>query len=160
MSASIDGTLVVSKLVAQTVELGDNAVPARSTVHRFTVGHSVVSGTAVLAIANLPIHHFRNAGKIVSVDVVPFTAPTGGDLAYTVDVKKGNQATPVATVLSGVITINSSDADRQVNAGTLVSSPTTCAAGDFLSITVALTGSTGTQGQGYRISVVVDEDAE
>lgn len=157
--SSIDGTLVVGKIVANQTEFADNAVPADSVVHRYVVGHSVVAGTAVLAVANLPIHHFIRAGKVRSVSVVPYTAPTGGDLAYTVDVKLGNQATPAATILTGVITISSADADRQVNSGTLTSSPTTVAAGDFLSITVALTGSTGTQGQGYRISIVVDEDA-
>ncbi len=159
MSGRCDGTFTADKITASTVDFGDNAVPARSSVHRFSVHHRVVSGTAVLALADFPIHYFRNAGKVVAVSVTPFTAPTGGNLAYTVDVKKGNQATPVATILTGVITINSSDADRQTNAGTLSSSPTTCAAGDFLAVTVALTGSTGTQGQGYVITVDIDEDA-
>lgn len=158
MSGQIDGTLVVQKIVAAQAELGDNSVAGRSVVHRFSRGWNVVSGTAVLALANMPIHYFRNAGKVLAITVVPYTAPTGGDLAYTVDLKKGNQATPVASILTGVITINSSDADRQANAGTLSSSPTTCAAGDFLSITVALTGSTGTQGQGYTITVDIEED--
>lgn len=158
MSGRCDGTFTADKLTATTVDFGDNAVPGRSAVHRFSVGHQVVSGTAVLALANMPIHYFRNSGKVLAINVVPFTAPTGGDLAYTVDLKKGNQATPVATILSSVVTINSSDADRQANAGTLSSSPTTCAAGDFLSLTVALTGSTGTQGQGYVITVDVEED--
>lgn len=159
MSGRCDGTFTADKLTANTVDFGDNAVPARSVVHRFSVHHCVVAGTAVLALTDLPLHYFRNAGKVVAVSVTPFTAPTGGNLAYTVDIKKGNQATPVATILTGVITINSSDADRQTNAGTLSSSPTTCAAGDFLSLTVALTGSTGTQGQGYVVTVDIDEDA-
>lgn len=159
MSGSVDGTFVCGKIVATQAELGDNAVAGRSVVHRFSVGHQVVGGTAVLALTNMPIHYFRNAGKVLAITVMPFTAPTGGDLAYTVDLKKGNQASAVSSILTGVITISSSDADRQANAGTLSSSPTTCAAGDFLSLTVALTGSTGTQGQGYVITVDVEEDA-
>jgi hypothetical protein len=159
MSGSVEGTFSCNKVVANQVGFGDAAVPARSVVHRFTRSHNLAAASTVAATI-VPIHHFRKAGKIVAVNVVPYTAPTGGDLAYTVDVKLGNQATPPATVLTGVITINSSDANRQVNAGTLTSSPTNCAAGDFITAEVAVSGSTGTQGLGYNISVVVDEDPE
>jgi hypothetical protein len=159
MPGSVDGTFNCNKIVANQVGFADNAVPSQSVVHRFTVGHSIASNVTVTAFT-IPVHHFRRSGKIRSVNVVPYTVPTGGDLAYTVDVKLGNQATPEATVLTGVITINSSDATRQVNAGTLTSTTINCAAGDFIAVTFAVTGSTGTQGLGCVVSVVVDEDAE
>lgn len=157
MSGSVEGTLVVGKIVAQEVDFANAAVPARSGVHRFVVHHNEPSGSDV-ADKTIPIHHFAYAGKVVAVNVVPYTAPTGGDKAYTVDIQKGNQGSAPSTILSSVVTINSSDANRQVNAATLSSSPTSCAAGDILVAIIDATGSTGSQGQGYTISVVIDQD--
>lgn len=158
MSGSVDGTFVVQKIVAQQVEFGDNAVPARAGVHRFVVHHNEPAGSDVAA-KTIPIHHFQTAGKVVSWSIVPYTAPTGGDKAYTVDVYKGNQATTPATINTGVVTISSSDANRQVKDGVLTTSPTTCAADDILVAVVAVSGTTGSQGQGYTVSVVIDQDA-
>ena len=78
---------------------------------------------------------------------------------FTVDLKKCNQGSPTpATILSSAITYSSSQADCEVVAGTISSG--TLADGDTLVVEVAVSGSTGTQGQGLVVTVTVREDAE
>ncbi|MHC4715904.1 MAG: hypothetical protein ACYS5V_02965, partial [Planctomycetota bacterium] len=82
-----------------------------------------------------------------------------GDKAFTVDLKKANQGTPTpATVLSAVINFtNGTYSDCEVVAGTISSA--SLADGDTLVVAVAVSGSTGNQGQGLCVTVNLDEDA-
>ena len=64
---------------------------------------------------------------------------TGTSTSITFDLKKNG-----STVLSGVVTITNATADRAVQAGTL--SVTSFAADDVLSISMAVSSSTGAQG--------------
>ena len=76
----------------------------------------------------------------------------------TVDIKLGSQGVAFATILSGVVTIDNTKANRQVVDGTI--STLTAVAGDTLEVVVAASGSTGSQGQGLSVTVTVREDAE
>jgi len=97
-----------------------------------------------IAAATHLLHLARKAGLIVALEVVPLTAPSGGDKAYTVDLKKGNQATPPASILTAPLDVDSGVADRQAQAAT----PTTTALadGDVLTLDIALSGTTGNYG--------------
>jgi hypothetical protein len=96
------------------------------------------------------------SGAVAYVEVVNETAPTGGDLAHTVDVQIGNASTSYTTALSSVITMNSSSVDKTPQAGTVNAG--TLADGDSIKIVVATSGSTGTQGKGLCITVWVWEN--
>jgi hypothetical protein len=162
-----DQTIVCGRIIPAGInypkeQLDDAAVKpganvqATKLLHRFTLGHHQKGGTAVVA-ETAGLHVFRTAGTIEAVEVVPLAAPTGGTLAFTVDVKKGNQSTGFASILSAPVTIDNTKADREVIPGTVTTSA--AADGDTLEVVVAVTGSTGTQGQGFVLTVTVREEA-
>lgn len=159
----VNGTLSSKSFNAPPGSIGDadiegNAgIQASKVVHQHAVRYHQAGGTDVVA-ATVPLHIFYGDAEILAVEVVPITAPTGGDKAFTVDVKKGNQAGAYATILSSVITINSGVANRQVVSGTL--STTTALDGDSLTVVVAVSGSTGSQGQGVVVIVWLREDPQ
>lgn len=108
-------------------------------VHYFPVRYQTATGTAVTA-ATHPIHIARASGTIVAAKAYCTVAPTGGD-SVTIDLQKGNQSTSFATILSSTIVLNSSDANRQVNDGTL--SVTSYSADDEFQAVVTVSGTTG-----------------
>lgn len=113
-------------------------------------GTDVVNGTTYIFVA-------RAAGVIKSLRVRPLTAPTGGDKAFTVDLKRAaNASGSFTSLLSSVVTVNSSSVDQTVQNGTLTGSPNILA-GDLLQIVIAVSGSTGSQGQGVVVEVEIDE---
>jgi hypothetical protein len=137
-----------------SIEAGAN-IAASKVIHQHALHYDQKAGTAVVAETRI-IHTFKNAAEIVAVEVVPHTKPTGGDLAFTVDVQLGNASTAFATILSAPVTVNSSSANRTIQTGTI--SNDTAADGDSLLVVVAVTGSTGTQGQGFGLTVWVREE--
>ena len=132
------------------------AIDATKVIHQHAIHYDQALGADVVAQTRL-VHTFRGDADIVAVDVVLATAPTGGDKALTVDVKLGNESTAFATILTGTIAANSTHANREVIPGTLTT--TTAAAGDTLEIVVAVSGSTGSQGQGLCVTVWIREIA-
>jgi hypothetical protein len=114
-------------------------------------GADVVSRTETVWVA-------QAAGTIEEVLVRPETAPTGGDKQYTVDVKKAaDGSTSFTTVLSSVITVNSSSANGTKQDGVL--SVVSYNAGDALQVVVTASGSTGSQGQGLTVALKLREAA-
>lgn len=130
-------------------------IGAAKLVHQHAVKYAQPNGTNVVA-ADVLIHTFKSAAEIVHVEVVPTTPPAGGDLAYTVDVQKGNASTAFASILSAVITVDPADPARTPIPGIITTDD--AADGDTLRVVVALTGTTGTQGQGFLLSVWVREE--
>ena len=111
------------------------------------------AGTTVVAKSSI-LHIAQGAGTIVSAYIRNETAPTGGDLDYTVDILKStNGTTSFATILSSPI---ASPADGTVGAGTL--STTTYSQYDAFKFTVATSGSTGTQAIDLTICLVLNEE--
>ena len=110
-----------------------------------------------MVAAIVPIHTVRGAtATILAIEVACVDSPSGGDKAFTVDLKKADQDVPTpATVLSGVINYSSTQADCEVETGTISSS--SLVAGDSLLAVIAVSGSTGVQGQGLIVTVWVDE---
>jgi len=137
---------------------GNAGIEASKVVHRFPTHYRQDEGADV-ASKTAPVHIAAAAATVAAVKVLCVTAPTGGDKQYTVDVKKGNQAGAYATILTGVVTINSSKANREVTSGTLSGTPT-LAAGDSLQVVVTASGSTGSQGQGLLVEVILHENPQ
>ena len=152
---------------AQTVNLPNSTVQNQHVIasagieatkleHQHALKYAQADGADVVS-ESVAIHHFRATAEIVSVEVVPITAPTGGDKEFTVDVQKGSAGSAFASILTGVVTVDSTSADRTGQAGTI--SGTTAADGDTLRVVVTASGSTGSQGQGVLVVVTVREGA-
>lgn len=135
---------------------GDADMRATKMRHQFPVPYSQADGSAIVA-ATVPIHTvYGSTAEIVAIDVACVDAPSGGDLAFSVDLQKADVVTPApATVLSAPIAYSSTQTDMEVEPGVVTSSALTD--GDSLLVVVAVSGSTGTQGQGLIVTVWLRE---
>lgn len=130
-------------------------IEATKVIHQFPVRYSQAEGSDV-ASATIPVHLvYGVTAEIVRVEVMSPTAPAGGDKQFTVDVKAGNNNDAFASVLSAVVTYDSTLSDKEIAVGVL--STTALADGDALQVVVAATGSTGTQAQGLIVVVWLRE---
>lgn len=133
-----------------------NRLDASKAIHRVDLNYSQANGSDV-ADATVVLRVCKGAGTFKGVTVRPYTAPTGGDKAFTVDVKKASDGgNTFASILSSVVTVNSSSTSGTLQTATLSGTPTT-AAGDAIQIVVDATGSTGSQGQGLCVSIYYEE---
>jgi len=143
-----DGTIVNAKVSAAA------AIVATKLVHRVPISFSQNMGQ-VVASETRPVYTAIAGGTIIDLQVAPITAPTGGDLQYTVDLQKSTAGGAFATVLSSVVTCSSSSTDRTVQSGTISSAA--FVATDVLQIVITASGSSGTQGTGVNVTVNVDQ---
>lgn len=151
------GDLTLPQGIVDNGSMKANAAIVHTKIqHRPIVPYSQASGTDVVAETRV-VHIAHENETVLNVNIFITTAPTGGDKAFTVDVKKSTAGGAFATILTGVYTVNSSKADRTTYAGTLSGTPT-LVAGDALEVVVAVSGSTGSQGQGVHVNVVVSEN--
>ena len=127
--------------------------------HQHAIRYAQADGSDVAA-ATEAVYTVRGVtGTIEAVQAACLTAPTGGDKAFTVDLKLGNEGSPVpASVLSAPIAYAAAQSDLEVEAGTITSPD--LAAGDTLAVVVAVSGSTGSQGQGLIVTITLREDAD
>lgn len=135
---------------------------AEYVVHERDFDYQQPSGTAVVAESKVVGTFFATA-TIVEVAIVCETKPvdTGTpatDRKFTVDVLKGNQSSGFASILPGgtPITVDTAIASRQVQF--VVPTTTAAARGDQLKVSVAVSGSTGTQGQGLSVRAKAREN--
>lgn len=131
-------------------------VAADKLVHQHALRYVQAGGSDVVS-ATVPIHTCRNTAEVIAVEVVPITAPSGGDKQYTVDVQAGNASSAFASILSAVVDVDAAGAaDRTVQVGTI--SDDDLADGDTVQVVVTASGSTGSQGQGLIVTVWVREE--
>jgi hypothetical protein len=133
------------------------AIAATKVVQEIT-GKAAQNGGADVAAATTPIHAAYKAGTVVGFRVAILTAPTGGDKAFTVDLKKSTGGGAFASILSAVVTIDSSKANNTTYSATISSG--SYSAGDILQVVVAASGSTGSQGQGVIAEAILHEAAQ
>lgn len=155
------GTIGATNIAYPKNQIANEAIKALAGIEATKVVHQhaikyVQPGGVNVAAATVPLHTFRSSAEIVAAEVVPIVAPNGGDSAYTVDVQKGNQSTPFASVLGAPIGVGDAQADREVVTGSVTT--TAAADGDTLQAVVAVSGTTGTQGQGFILTVWVREN--
>lgn len=161
----VQGTLSAQTLSvpAGTVKDADvasgAAIAAAKLEHQYAICYSQADGSDVVA-AIVPVHVVRGTtATIKDVEVVCVDAPSGGNKAFAVDLKKANEGTPLpVTVLSLTIAYSSTQSDCEVEPGTISSA--SLADGDTLLVVVTVSGSTGTQGQGLVVTVTIREDAD
>ena len=130
------------------------AIAASKAVHRDVATYGQDVG-AVVATATRIIRVARVAGAMKEFRVGWLTAPTGGDKAYTVDLKLSTGGGAFATCLSAVVTVNNTKSDNGTATGTLTT--TAFASGDILEVVVTTSGTTGTQGYGMIAEVFCEE---
>jgi hypothetical protein len=165
-SIVLQGDMNAATLTARGGKHGEDKFDANgrrkadSIVHEQILRYGQVSGIAVVAESRVIGSLFADA-TAVEISIVCETKPdgSGGDpRKFTVDVLKGNQTTAFASILAGgtPVTVDSSIASRQVQF--VVPTTTTGARGDQIKITVAISGTTGTQGQGLAVGVKYREN--
>ena len=109
--------------------------------------------TDTVAAREEVIHVAQGAGTIVAAYVVNETAPTGGDLGYSVDIAKASNGSGTFTsILSSSI---ASPADNTVGSGTLAT--TTYSQYDRFMVDINTSGSTGTNGIGVTVTLILNE---
>lgn len=158
------GAVRFKEIAVQAGAFDDDDIAASADIaatkleHQHALNYSQADGSDVVA-AIVPIHIVRGtAGTIVAFEVVCVDAPSGGDKTFTVDLLIADAGTPSpASVLTGAVTYPNGTADCTVRTGTISSA--TLADGDTLLVQVAVSGSTGNQGQGLIVTTTIREDA-
>lgn len=118
--------------------------------HQVVVNHGQAHGVAATTERRVK-HVARGAGDAVGVQAGPVAA-AAGDSTVTVDVLKNG-----ATVLTGVITINSTHAAYAKVPGVIAAAA--YAAGDVFEFVFTATAGTGTLPQGVWADLILDEAA-
>ena len=119
--------------------------------HRLTYGQEMATDVAA---AKRMIYECRyyGGGTILGVACGLAGVVPGGDRTAVIEVYKNG-----TTVLTGAVTLDSSNTIRESEAGTLVTTPTV-AEGDVLEVGVTLGGSSGTHPRGLWVTVSVKEN--
>lgn len=160
----IGGNLQANTMTLATSSITDANVASAAAISYLKVTHMLLasyaqdSGADVATKTNV-IYASRAASGAVVFDIAVAidTAPTGGDKAYTVDVKKSTGGGAFSSILTGVVTVNSSSTTRSVVVASITGTTCTLAQGDILNVVVTTSGSTGSQGQGVRVMARVAE---
>lgn len=143
------GSLTPSALTVTNASVSSTAaIAATKLEHQFALSYTQ-NGTA--ASATIPLHVAYGAGTIVSVKAASIAIAVGA-ATVTVDLKKGG-----TTCLSGVITLDSGNAARTSEAGSLT--VTTYSADNFLELVIVATAGGGTLPTGLIVTVILRENA-
>jgi len=132
------------------------AIAATKIVHQFPLTHQQATGSAV-ADQTVQLHMANGAGTLVALKASVDTAAVG-DSTVTVDLQKSTAGGAFATVLTAVVTVNSSTVVRTVSSGTFAS--TSYVAGDIFRLVIDATAGTGTLPQGLCVTAFVREAAQ
>lgn len=148
---TLPASSITNAMIEDAAEIDVDKLQRRPTIlYTQPAGSDVASETKI-------VHMVAAAGTIRKIRVRPGAAPAGGDKQYTVDVKKAADGSgSFASVLDAVTTITSADTGHTSQDADLVASPTV-AADDVLQIVVTASGSTGSQGQGLTVDILIDE---
>lgn len=137
------------------VETGAN-IDASKLEHRHSLNYAQdPSGAVAAATQDIIYITATNGGVINSINAfITGTLPTG-DGTVTVDLKKSTEFGAFASVLTGVITLDSGNVLRVPEAGLFSSN--TLQFGDILQLVIAQGKSTGNQAKGLLVNLSIDE---
>ena len=153
----VGGTLSANKFTPPAGSIGDSAIAvgagikATKTQHQNRAHYAQPNTTAVTETKGLYVC-YGATGLVIDVRAGTIT-PCVGAATITIDVKKNG-----TSILSGVITLNNSNAARVAAIGTV--SGGTLVAGDWLEVVVAATAGGGTLGTGLLVVATIQEDAQ
>jgi hypothetical protein len=147
ITASAGVTPSTNSITDSHVQAGAG-IAASKIEHQYTITYGQTgTGTA----ATIPIHVAYGDGEIVSFRAGSIAIAVGA-ATCTVDLKKNG-----SSVLSSVITLDSANTARVMEAGTLSSS--TYSNDDFFEVVVTATAGGGTIPTGLAVQAVLREDA-
>jgi len=134
------------------------AIAHTKAQHRYQATLRENSTDSVIARSEI-IHYAYRPATVLSGYVVVDTKAASTGRTVTINVRKSTAGSTWATILTGALTLNSTNsANRTAYALTLSGTPTLIQ-GDKLQATVAVAGSTGTQAKGLLVAVNLAEDA-
>ena len=139
--------------ITDTMIAANAKIKATKLIHQHAVTFNTDPNSSVIADTQI-IHIAHALGEVAFVEVMATTAPTSSD-QVTVDILKGNAGASYSSVLSSVVTLTSSDADRAVVSGTITT--TDYAAADSFQIVIV---PTGTSTKGLCVVVTLHENAQ
>ena len=132
-------------------------IPAAKHVARCAVtGCRQAPGADVVAQAEI-VHVAARAGVVASIEAAVDAAPTGGDKAVTIDIKKSTGGAAWASILTAAIVINAATSSRVAVAGVIDAAKAAYAAGDLFEVVATVSGATGDQAQGLAVTVFFEE---
>lgn len=153
----VDGALSCKTFTPVAASIGDSQIAAAAGIaatklehqHRLIFAQPNTTATAETRV----VHVVRGAtGTLTDVRAGSIAACTG-NATMTVDLKKNG-----SSVLTAVITLDSTNTARVAEAGTLAS--TSVVVGDVLEIVTAVNAGTGALGTGLFAAVTLEEDAQ
>jgi len=157
----VRGVVSAERLVPTAGAVVDASVAADAAIAAAKLEHqhalqATVAGDVATAV--LPCYLARAAGQVIAVEATLLAAPTG-DYSLDVDLGKGNQTTPPATILTAPVVFDSGQADRQVLSASL-DVGSAYEAGDVLLLSLTAAGSSGTAAADLVVVVTVREAAD
>jgi hypothetical protein len=132
----------------------DAAVEDTKLIHRFPLRYGQEPGANVVA-ATVDLHIVQQPGFVRSIEAALTGVVPDGDRTVTIQLQNGDAGGAFASILSAALVLDSGNALRTPEAGTITTPA--IADGDILRVTVAVAGSTGAQPQGLIITVQVAE---
>ena len=133
-------------------------IEATKLQQQYSFVYQQLAGTDVVA-ATQNLHVAKAAGTIVGVQVRPETVPTG-DYTINVDIQKAADGSgSFATVLSATeeISVSESSVNYTLQDASL-GGTLTYAAGDCFQVIITVAGSSGAQGQGLTVDLILRQD--
>lgn len=131
------------------------AIDASKLDHRHTASYGQPNTAATTE--SPVIYVAKSAGTVLSFKVGSQAAAVG-DSTVTFDLQKSTAGGAFATVLTGVVQIDSGESALTLYSGTLVASPT-YVADDLFRVVITATIGTGTLPTGVFVRAVFDEEA-
>lgn len=132
-------------------------ISSEKVVHRIDLNYRQADGSDVVSATEL-LRVLRGAGTLLSAEVRPTTAPTGGDKQFTVDIQKAADGSNSWTSLLDAAEVVDSTSVNHTNQVVTLAADATIDAGDAVRVVVTASGSTGSQGQGFVVSAAVAEE--
>lgn len=149
----VQGTLQVTTFIPPNASIGDGAVTSADPIMAEKVQHqycpTFAQPNTTATSETRVIHVARGAGTIEAFDAGSIAACVGA-ATVTVNLKKNG-----TTVLSAVITLDSGNTTRVIEAGTV--SVMSIAAGDVLEVVTVATAGGGTLATGVFARAVIRE---
>jgi hypothetical protein len=142
-------TIPVNTVTSNAVQASAN-ISADKLESRIYASHAQPNSAATAETRTLFVA--RRAGLIQHI-YVGSIAKAIGDSTVTVDVKKNG-----TSVLSSVVTLNSSNTARIAVAATIDGTQDDLVAGDWLEVVITISAGTGTLPTGVFVQVEVDQD--
>lgn len=123
--------------------------------HRIHVQYNVADG-ADLTTVIMPVFLAYKGCTVLAVQAMCIDVCEGGDKKFTVDVLKSTAGGAAASILTAALDF-AGKTDLTTYSATLSGTPTLIAT-DMLQVTITVSGSTGNQGQGLIVDIVLKED--